>query len=405
LGTGNVIDRRIAAIKQQITSRPNLIELINRYRLYPDERDRAPLSDLVTKMRSSISLVPSRVPLAGRAGESTVSFRLSFEYPQPNQAQAVAQDLMDRILQLDARGNSEQATNTEQFLTDQASGLETQIKSVQDQIAQVSIRNAGVLSNGGMIVSDNSGSYDVQIAALQHDNQQLLQQRQLAQTSDTRDPVVVAAEQRLASARAIYSDDNPDVLRAEQELAEAKKLAASKTKKLQNLPVESIDQQIEYNNSQISRLRAAKDRALAQMNSRLAAQSKAPLVQQELDNLRQKLSALNSQYQGVQNKLMGAKSSVRAEDEQLAEKLSVVEPPVVPDKPSWPDRLLLAAVGVGGGLGFGFILAMGIEILLRPIRDPETIKEVFGSAPIGIIPIVQVRKSKRRGWRKLIPLR
>jgi uncharacterized protein involved in exopolysaccharide biosynthesis len=399
----DVIDRRIAAIQQQVTARPDLIELIERHGLYTSERKRKPLSEIVEKMRKSISLAPTEVVAqTNRPDQRTIAFELAFEYSQPAQTQAVAQDLMDRILQLDARGNAEQATNTVQFLSDQATGLEQQIGTLQDQIAAVTSQNGGVLTSGGMMISGGAGGYDVQIAALQRDNQSLILQRNNAQTSDTRDPIVVGAEQRLASARAVYAETHPDVIIAKQALAEAKRLAKDNTQKL---PLESIDEQIAFNNSQIASLRAAKAQENAQVSSRLAAQARAPLVQQQLGELQQRLSALNTQYEQVQKQLMAARSGVRAEDEQLAERLSVVEPPVIPDKPSWPNRLLLAAIGLGGGLGLGFLLAFAVELLLRPIRDPAALKSILGASPLGIIPVIELTRVPIRGWRRFVPLR
>lgn len=398
---GDVIDRRIAAIRQQITARPDLIQLIERHDLYADKRKRIPLSEILTDMRSAITLTPTTAEIpGGRQEDRTIAFELAFEYSQPEQTQAVAQDLMDRVLQLDARGNAEQATNTVQFLTDQAAGLESQIATLQSQIAAINARNGNVLSGGSMLVSGNGGSYDVQIAALQRDNQLLLQQRSLAQTSDERDPVVVAAEQRLASARAVYAETHPDVVIAKQALAEAKKLAKDNSQKL---PLDTINDQIAFNNSQISALRAAKAGETAQINSRLAAQARAPLVQQQLGELQQRLTAVNTQYDEVQNRLLAARAGVRAEDEQMSERLSVVEPPVVPDQPSWPNRLLLAAAGIVGGLGFGLLLALAVELMLRPIRDPSALKSLLGASPLGIIPVIEGVPVRRTGWRRFLP--
>jgi uncharacterized protein involved in exopolysaccharide biosynthesis len=351
----DIIDRRVARIRQQITSRPDLIALIEQYGLYTSERRSQPLSEVIEDMREAISLTPAEASIPGsRADQRTIAFELAFNYGEPVQTQAVAQDLMNRILELDATGNVEQATNTVQFLTDQAEGLEVQINDLQEQIAQINAQNGGVLSGGAMILSGNSGSYDVQIAALQRDNQSLLQQRNIAQTSDTRDPVVSAAEQRLAAARAVYSETHPDVIIARQNLAQARELAKSNTKKI---PVDTIDEQIAFNNSQRASLRSAKAAELSQVRARLAAQSRAPLVQQQIGELQQRLAAVNQQYDQVQARLMAAKAGVRAEDERMSERLSVVEPPVVPDSPSWPDRLILALAGIGGGLAIGFFLA------------------------------------------------
>ncbi|MEH6757974.1 MAG: Wzz/FepE/Etk N-terminal domain-containing protein [Parasphingorhabdus sp.] len=391
----DLIDRRVARIRQQITSRPDLIALIEQYGLYTSERRSRPLSEVIENMREAISLTPAEANISGNSRDQrTIAFELAFNYDQPVQTQAVAQDLMNRILQLDASGNVEQATNTVQFLTDQAKGLETQINDLQGQIAQINAQNGGVLSGGAMVIGGNSGSYDVQIAALQRDNQSLLQQRNIAQTSDTRDPVVSAAEQRLAAARAVYSETHPDVVIARQNLVQARELAKSNTKKI---PVDSIDQQIAFNNSQIASLRSAKAGEMAQVNSRLAAQSRAPLVQQQIGEIQQRLTAVNQQYDEVQARLMAANAGVRAEDERMSERLSVVEPPVIPDSPSWPDRLILAAAGIGGGLAIGFLLAFAIELFLRPIRDPAALHKIAGVAPLGIIPLIEPKPTAKRG--------
>lgn len=403
LDGGDLIDRRVAAIRQQITARPDLIQLIERHGLYPSERQRKPLSEVLADMRDAITLTPAEAALPGNSNDSrTISFELAFEYSQPAQTQAVTQDLMDRVLQLDARGNAEQATNTVQFLSDQSAGLETQMEALQSQIAQINVRNGSALSGGGIVMGGGTGSYDVQIAALQRDNQLLIQQRNVAQTSDQRDPVVAAAEQRLAGARSIYAETHPDVVIAKQALAEARKLAKTTSEKL---PLNTIDEQIRFNNEQIAALRAAKAGETAQINSQLSAQARAPVVQQQISELQQRLNALNSQYDEVQNRLMAARAGVRAEDEQMAERLSVVEPPVIPDQPSWPNRWLIAAIGIGGGIGLGFFFALAVELLLRPIRDPSALKAIVGAGPLGIIPIIEVTTVRRLGWRRFIPSR
>lgn len=402
LDPGNMIDRRIAAIRQQITARPDLIQLIERHGLYASERKNTPLSEILDAMRSAITLTPAETSTGGGPENRTIAFELAFEYSRPEQTQAVAQDLMDRVLQLDARGNAEQAANTVQFLTDQSAGLEAQISSLQSQIADITARNGNVLAGGGMIVGGSGGSYDVQIAALQRDNQLLIQQRNLAQTSDQRDPIVAGAEQRLAAARAIYAETHPDVILAKQALAEAKRLAKDTSEKL---PVQTLDEQIAFNNSQIAALRSAKAAETAQLSSRMAAQAKAPLVQQQLGELQQRLAAVNTQYEQVQNQLMGARAGVRAEDEQMSERLSVVEPPVIPDQPSWPNRLLIGAIGVLGGLGAGIVLALAVELFLRPIRDPAALKALLGAPPLGIIPVIEVKAVRREGWRRFVPTR
>ena len=401
-----IIDRRIARIREQAMSRPDLVALIEKYGLYKDMRASKPLSDVIEKMRSSIILAPVAAEGGGPSDDRTISIQLSFDYFEPVPAQQVAQDLMQRMLELDATGNSVQAANKVQFLTEQARGLQRQIQSVQGNIAQINAQNGQILSDSGaMVMGGNTGSYDVQIAALQRDNATLLSQRNQARSSDQRDPVVASAESALATARAIYTENHPDVVFAKQRLAEARELAKSNTAKL---PLQSIDDQIAFNNSQLAALRAARAREMGQVSSALSARSRAPLVQQQISQLQQQLAGLNSQYEGVSTKLLAARAGVRAEDEQMGERLSVVDPPIVPDKPMWPDRLLIAAIGIVGGLGAGVLLALIVELILRPIRDPSTLTAIVGLAPLAVIPPIKPRpKPGQKGtsalWSRIWP--
>lgn len=398
---GEAMERRIARIKEQVTSRPDLVALIEEHGLYRDKRGTKPLSKILSDMRDDITLSPTTVVLpAGQMDQRTVAFELAFEYGEPVAAQAVAQDLMERIVELDASGSAEQATNTVQFLTDQSKGLETRIAELQSQRAAISARNGGILAGGGMMVGGNSGSYDFQVASLQRDNSMLLSQRDMAKTSDTRDPAVVSAEAALAGARAVFSESHPDVILAKQRLAEAREFAKGDSRKP---PLDAMDQQIAFNNSQIAALRAAKERDQAQMSSSLSAQSRAPLVQQQLGELDQRLTGLNEQFQQVSRRLLAARAGVRAEDEQMGERLAVVEPPVVPDTPTSPNRPLLAALGLGGGLALGLLLALAIELILRPIRDPAALERLVGQHPLGVIPVIGHRRKPGQGWRDRLP--
>lgn len=398
-GQSEIVDRRIARIRQQITSRPDLVSLIEKHQLYRDQRSGSALSEIVDEMRAAIELKPTTADLPGKMAENrTVAVRLSFSYNEADKAQAVAQDLMQKLLELDAAGNAQQANNTVAFLSDQAKSLETQIGEIQTQIGQINAANGGVLSRNGMtMIGNNSGSYDVQIAALQRDNASLISQREVARSSDSRDPGVAAAEAQLAAARATYSENHPDIQIAKRRLEEARELAKSN---VQKLPLQSIDSQIAFNNQQIAALRASRSQEQAQVNASLAAQARAPAVEQQIADLQQRLTGLNTQYQSVSNRLLAARAGARAEDEQMAERLSVVEPPELPDEPSAPNRPKIMALGALLGLGSGLALALLLEMIWRPVRSPGALQNALGAAPLGVIPFIEARDTKRsRGSR------
>ena len=382
----DLVDRRIARIRQRITSRPDLVSLIQRHNLYPDRRGSDSISEIIEDMRDDIAIVPTVSDTGEYGASKTIAFTLSYTYSEPAPTQAVAQELMERVLQLDSRGNVEQATSTVGFLEERAASLEQQIGLIEGQIAGIKGRNGLSLADGGVVLSNGQGSYDVQIGALQRDNQTLQSQLRAARNQDARDPLVVAAERDLANARSVYSDTHPDVVRAQQRLAEARQLARSDGPN--NTDAVNLSRQIEFNNAQIASLQAAKNRDENRLNTQLQAQARAPLVQQQVANLERRLEGFVEQYDEVSKQLTSARTGVRAEDEQMSERLTVVEAPIVPEKPSSPNYLLIIALSLLGGLGLGTALAFAVEFIMRPIRDPETIENILGVAPVGVIPNV-----------------
>lgn len=401
-----VLDQRMAKFRQQVLSRPQLIELIRQNSLYTGELRSSSLSEVIEKMRAStaIEAVSADIQQSGSGKKGAIAFTLSFTYSEPAKAQAVAQALTEQILELDATKNAAQAGNVVQFLRDQEADLQKQIVALEGQISSIKAANGLALSAGGMsgFAGGGTGSYDAQIAGLQRDNQMLNRQRDLTKTSAERDPVVTNAEAQLASARAVYSESHPDVVFAKQRLAEARRLAASNTAKL---PVNEIDQQIAFNNAQISALQAARGQESARASAAIGAQARAPVIQEQIAQLQKRLDVLNVQYQGVSARLLNARAGKKAEDEQQGERLTLIDPPVVPEEPYSPNRPMLIAGGIAAGLGLGLFLAMGLEFMMRPIRDADMVRGLLGEAPLVVIPTITSNRPRHSGpwYRRIWP--
>ena len=391
---GDNVERRLETIRQQIIARPDLIAIINRNGLYAGERSRKPLSAVIDKMRHNIALEPvDSTGLSQSNNPQEVAFQLSFDYPDPEAARAVTQQLMERIVSFYSARNAAQASNAVDYLGNQQGTLQRQISEVEQQINAVTARNGRALAGiSGPIINAGNGSSEALIMQLQHENSQLLQ-RKASGSIDGRVDVVTAAQAQLAAARAMYSDNHPDVVAARQRLAEAKRLAGEMASSGQGA---SIDQQIAFNNSQIASLRAqsASDRAQAAMA--MSAQAQGPAAQQEIAVLQQKLTGLNQQYQAISAKYLAAQANARANDEQLGRQLTVIEAPAIPDRPHSPNTLLIVAAGIVGGLGLGLFAALAIELLAHPIRHPDTIARISGQQVLGVVPdLSQFRQHPR----------
>ena len=137
----DLIDQRIARIKQQILSRPGLIELIQNNDLYKSERRKKSLSTIIDLMRDATAITPVTADIdklaARRGGSSTIAFSISFTYSDPTKAQAVTQQFTEKLLKLDSSQLSAQADATVGFLRDQASQIQGQVSEIEGKIEDI----------------------------------------------------------------------------------------------------------------------------------------------------------------------------------------------------------------------------------------------------------------------------
>jgi uncharacterized protein involved in exopolysaccharide biosynthesis len=392
-GQGDPIDRRIAGIRQQILSRPNLVELIQANDLYHASSRSQPLSVLVDRMRNAtdISAVNADIQSAPSGSSGSIAFQLTFTYPQAGPAQVVAQTFVDKLLKLDATQTQQDTQANVNYLQDQQTDLQGQVSQIEARMRQVAGANGAALSSAGAVMMSGGGGIDYagQIAALQRENAQLAGQ---ASTAVDRDPNVVAAEAALTAAQATYSDDHPDVRLARKRLEIARASATGLSSRNTSI---AVRQQITANNNAIADLNRQRATEQSHIATLAAAQARGPEAQQEVQALNARADMLRTNLARVTTSLLNARSVSKLSDAQRDERLTLIEPPVTPDHPTSPNRPMLIAGGILGGLAAGLALVFLVELIQRPIRSAAQLAGVLGEAPLAVVPVLHDKKPGR----------
>lgn len=390
-GTGR-IEERIAKIREQVLSRGDLISLIEQNNLYPSERRSKPMSFVVDKMRTAttVGALAGDIGQSGASKANVIAITMSYDYPDATKAQTVMQSYVTQFLRMDSDEVEDQANLTVRFLGEQATKLQTQIQGIESQITALKASNGAALAGAGGPTFVDTGSYTAQIANLENQNRQLLAQSR----GGAADPQLAQAEAALAAAQATYSDSHPDVIAARERVATLRRAAQAAGGNSGNSLVQD---QIRANNAAIAQLVAARDAAVGRANASMAGQARAPAILERAMQLENQANNLRQQYNQVSTNLLKAQSSARLANEQRAERLSLVEPPNLPDSPHWPNRPLVIGAGAAAGLALGFLLALAIEILNRPMRSPAQIQSM-GLPVLGVVPILQGNARKKRFW-------
>jgi uncharacterized protein involved in exopolysaccharide biosynthesis len=383
------VEQRIARIRQQVLSRGDLIQLIEQNDLYSDERRSKPLSTIIEKMRHSTTVAALSSDIGQQSGSknNTIAIGMSFDYTDPVKAQNVLQSFVAKFLSMSSEDVENQASLTVRFLQDQATKLQTQITAIEGQLTGLKARNGAALASSGAPPLIDTGSFSAQITSLQNENRQLMVQSRRPTTSSP----LAAAEAALSAAQAQYSDSHPDVVALKERVIQLRRSQQNSN------DADIIQEQIAANNSAIHQLMAQRDAALSRANSAIAGQARAPAIMEQAMQLENRASTLRTQYQQVSENLLKAQNSSRMASEQRAERLSLVEPANLPDRPYSPNRLMLMAGGAAAGFGLGLLLALGLELLTKPVRSPRQIEQL-GLPIIGVVPLI-----KPKGRSRLLP--
>ena len=388
---GGAIGERIAKIREQVLSRGDLIALIEQNDLYPDERRSEPMSDIIDKMRKATSVGALANDIGKSSTDDVIALNMSFDYSDPAKARDVMQGFVSSFLRIDSDDIEDQATLAVRFLQDQSGRLQGQLRTIESQITLLKAQNGAALSGSSSTPFLDLGSYSAQIVALESQNRELLRE---ANKPVSRESPTAALEGALAAAQAQYSDSHPDVIALRNRLAALRRMAPAGG---DSSGAAAIQAQIRDNNAAIASLRAARGGAMASANAAMSGQSRAPAILEEASQLENRASALREQLKTVSDDLLKAQNSSRMANEQRAARLSLVEPPNLPDQPQWPNRPLIIGGGALVGMALGFLLALLAELIARPLRSPAQI-EALRLPVLGIVPDFR-GKAKRRSWR------
>ena len=386
-GTGE-IEQRIAKIREQVLSRGDLISLIEQNNLYESERRSKPMSYVVEKMRTAttVGALAGDIGGASAAKGNVIAINMAFDYPDPAKAQTVMQSYVTQFLRMDSDQIEDQANLTVRFLSEQAAKLQAQVQGIENQITQLKTSNGAALAGVGGTTFMDTGSFTAQITALENQNRQLIAQAR----GGAADPALAAAEAALAVAESTFSDSHPDVITARERVATLKR-GGQKGGGVSSV----VQEQVQSNNTAIAQLVAQRNAAMSRVSETQARQAGAPAIMERAMQLESQANNVRQQYAKVSSDLLRAQSSARLANEQRAERLSLVEPPNLPDQPHWPNRPIVIAGGAAAGLALGFLLALLIELLNRPMRSPAQLQSM-GYPVLGVVPILQTNPRKKR---------
>jgi uncharacterized protein involved in exopolysaccharide biosynthesis len=129
---------RIQVIEQRLMTRDNLMAIVDKFQLFPSQRNLMSVTQLVDlmKKKTTIATVNQQISFSRRSDNPTIVFTVGFEDSDPAVAARVANELVTRILNEDVRDRTSRASDTTKFLSREMDRLKAESAAIEAKIAQ-----------------------------------------------------------------------------------------------------------------------------------------------------------------------------------------------------------------------------------------------------------------------------
>jgi uncharacterized protein involved in exopolysaccharide biosynthesis len=152
-------------------------------------------------------------------------------------------------------------------------------------------------------------------------------------------------------------------------------------------------QQIDLNIRQRAREREEFQRQIKILESRIQS---SPIIQQEFKALTRDYQTALNFYNDLLKKRNESQMATELEHRQQGEQFRVLDPPDLPERPSFPKRRLFALGGLIAGVVSGFAMATMFELRDKSMWTKEDIEFYLRVPTLALIPSADLLAGKRR---------
>ncbi len=394
---------RLAVIQQRLLTRANLLEIADTYDVFPPDAVLSP-DDIVESMTKN-----TRVSIAsGR--NSAIVMTIEFQGRSASIVAEVVNEYVTRILREDVELRQGQARQTEDFFRQEVDRLSDDLDIKSAEISAFRSENSEALPETFEFRLERLAALEERSADLTQEVLLLREQRrQLADAlievdTSSEGSLLSAEEQKLATLRRELAnameaggETSPRVRILQSRIAQVEQVIASlgggtigaftQNEQLNN-EIAQIDTQLEFLDAQLTELEGE----IGELDDTL---ERTPAISIRLADLERDYENVQQQYNNVVDRLAVAETTERIELLSRGERISVLDPATVPDKPFKPNRLLLMAAGGLASFGLAFGLVLALEFLNPLVKRPSTIVNALGITPIATLPYI---RSSREIW-------
>jgi polysaccharide biosynthesis transport protein len=424
---------RLQSITQQILSRTRLLHIIDQLNLYADPKGNASPDEKVERMRREIEIDLVRDP-----ENRVTSFNVSYSSHDPRAAQQVTSELTNLFISENLEVRQQQSEDTTKFLEGQLETARQSLSEQEEKIREFKAQHPGELptqlGSNLQILAGLQSQLQTEEGALNTAKQQrsyletLVNQYRALQSSPKSsggstvglpaiDQELDKLKAQLADLLSHYTDHHPDVRKVKEQIAKTEAMRSQIVADLKakaaapqgdpntpdttqvsdpSSPLVQLQGQLQANRVEI----ANRERGIADLKAKVtdyqSRLNQEPVREQQLSDLTRGYEQSKANYDGLLKKKNESAMATSMELLQQGERFRIIDPPSLPGKPDYPNRLKFCGIGLLVGLALGGVVAGAFEVLDDRIYDEKEFQKLLPVAVISEIPSITVPADQQR---------
>lgn len=408
------VNQRLASMQGQILSRTRLEHLIEQLNPYKKDESRVPMEVMIERLRKSIKVAPLS-PMPGTLSRELPGFTIDVTLGDAHLAQQICTEITSMFMNQNIQLRQQQAQDTTQFLAKQLEEAKVKLDEQDAKLAAFQSRHIGALPEDEKTNVTMLAGMTPQLEAVTQGLNQARQEKAFAESllnqqlaalkstadglsSQTLDQQLKDLQSQLVSLQRNYTDKHPSVVKVKHEIAQLEKqiqdmpakdqsaadqkprVSGSETPQVQQLRAQL--HQLEIQISQKTKEQEDLQRQIRVLQSRMEL---SPGIQQELKELTRDYQTALNFYDDLLKKRNESQMATELENRQQSEKFRVLDPPSMPERPSFPNRQLFGFGGLCAGLALGVGIVHFLEARDKSIRTKQDIEVYLGVPTLAVI--------------------
>ena len=411
---------RLSTMQQQVMSPSRLQRIIDEMGLYAELRGQKTTEDIIHIMQGATA-----IEVVAPSDRRLSAFRIAFHGRDPVMTAKVCNRLAALFIEENLQVRAQQFTGTAEFLQNELQNTKAQLEVKEKELGRIKSTYVLNLPESKQdhleALTTLRTQLQTNVDRVNRAQQEKVYMQSLMVTSnltvdlDASGAMGLSAsasplqrlEQQLATLRARYGPNYPEVRKLQSQVEEMKKNSGEVAQQAPAIDevnragrrgsrnpfleaqLQKLDQEIDDSTKAQAQLRE-------RINFHVSKLDRVPIFEQQISGLMRDYDTLRTHYNGLLDKKLSAEMASELEARQKGERFVILDPAQAPQKPFSPNRKLLALAGLVGGLLAGICLAIMVEMTDQSVRTEDEVARLLGKPILGDIPRISTPRQRGR---------